>query len=243
MHTFSACPHDVAQDPEKWNAFAEYLGQTEALKSRFEKYLSFDEFAAHFSDFDLAYAHPLHAVHLSRVMHFIPLTKYNNVFDEAIVISSKSNRAPSLKDMTNREVACIHGTPSHAATLIDFSRKHPDINFRPLKKANYPDVLMAVAQSEAPYGLILKSVWDMMVAMKDRVVPIYATSTKELVHVFMLSPALSESAPAIKKAMIEMKDRDSGRAVLDRLKCDSLVDFTSDDLDRLADSLKICNFQ
>lgn len=238
---FSACPHDVAKDPEKWNAFNEYLASKNALKCDYEKHTSFDEFAENFSRFDLIYAHPLHAVQL-RERKFLPLTKYGNVFDEAVVIASKSMRNTSYKNLQGQPVAYVPGTPSHAAVLIDIANKHPGLSFEQVRRTNYPDVLLAVSQGDASYGIILKSVWDDMIAMKDRVVPIYATSSNELVHVFMLSPKLINSYEAVKAAMTGMQEDIVGKAILARLNCGSLVDFNEENMRQLAQSLSVCGY-
>jgi hypothetical protein len=238
--TLGVCPHDVMKDPEKWASFAHEMRARCGLDCSFTPEKCFEKFAEGFAGYSLAYAHPLHAVRLWREHGFTPLAAYHETFDEAVLIASKRVADPSPQAMSAAKVSCIYGSPSHAAYLLDL-RKHalPDpTQWAP--KTCYPDVVMAVAQGEASYGVVLKSVWDTMMTLRDRVRPFYATAVKELVHVFMAAPSLRGREGELRDALTGMHRDDRGAAVLHRLGCDALVPFDERALIQIRDALDRC---
>lgn len=240
---FSACPHDVILDPEKWQALVNYLHAKKVFDGHFERYTSFSEFAENFSRFHFAYAHPLDAVELVRKHKFTPIAYYNNVYDEAVIITQKLNSSPSFEAATKGLTALVNKTPSHAAFLIEAHDRNISIEYQPVLKDNYQDVLMDVALNVAEYGVILKSVYDDMLVMRDNVVVFHTTSTKKLVHVFAVSPQLKESSAAIQNALLHMHKDPAGQDILSRLKCDKIVSFDAADIDKLEADLSVCVFE
>lgn len=144
--------------------------------------------------------------------------------------------------MDEQKVAFVHQTPSHAAFLIDRLRHYPEVEIDPVIKDTYPNVLMAVSIQEALYGVILQSVWEQMISMKDSVNHFYTTKLQELVHVFMVSPDLSEIVVPLRKALLEMHLDTEGKKILNRLKCDSFTAFGTGELEALSKSLSLCDF-
>jgi hypothetical protein len=240
QHILGVCPHDVVKDPEKWIEFASELRTREALDCSFTPEFCFEKFAQGFPTYALAYAHPLHAVRLWRELGFTPLAAHADTFDEAVLIANKQVQSPSLATMSGGSVACIHGSPSHAAYLIDLHNRSLPAPPRWVAKTSYPDVVMAVAQGEAPYGVVLKSVWDTMMTLRDRVRPFYATGTRQLVHVFMLGPTQIERAGAISRVLTEMHQDARGVAVLSRIGCCQLVPKSISDLATIEAALTTC---
>jgi hypothetical protein len=243
QHVLGVCPHDVVKDPEKWMEFARELQKRGVLDFSFSPELCFEKFAAGFSSYTLAYAHPLHAVRLRREMKFIPLAAHANTFDEAVLIANKQVNGPTLSKMGNGSVACIHGSPSHAAYLIDLHDRALPAPAHWVAKTSYPDVVMAVAQGEAPYGVVLKSVWDTMMTLRDRVRPFHATTIRQLVHVFMLAPLQQARAEEIARILVTMHQDDRGLAVLNRIGCAQLVPVTEGDLGAIESALTNCGLR
>lgn len=240
---FSACPHDVILDPEKWQALVEYLHAKNVFDGHFERHTSFSEFAENFARFHLAYAHPLHVVDLVKNHGFTPIARYENVYDEAVVITQKLNANPSFEEATSGLTAFINGSPSHAAFLIEASDRNVPIDYQPVLKDNYQDVLMDVALNVAVYGVVLKSVWDDMLVMRDNVVVFHTTTTRKLVHAFVVSPTLKDHAADIQNALLSMHEDAAGKAVLARLQCEKMVPFSVTDVDKLQADLSVCAFE
>ena len=240
---FSACPHDVILDPEKWQAMVNYLHKKKVFDGHFERHSSFSEFAENFSRVHLAYAHPLDAVDLVRQHGFTAIARYSDVYDEAVIITQKLNSSPPLEAAAKGSTAFINGSPSHAAFLIEANDRDISIEYQPVLKDNYQDVLMDVALNVAEYGVILKSVFDDMLVMRDNVTVFHTTSTKKLVHVFAVSPQLSSSSVAIQDVLLHMHEDPAGRAILARLKCEKIVPFGAADVDRLQADLSVCVFE
>ena len=246
IHTnciFSACPHDVILDPEKWQALVNYLHAKKVFDGHFERHSSFSEFAENFSRFHLAYAHPLDVVDLVRKHGFTAIARYDDVYDEAVIITQKLNNAPSFEAATKGLTAFVNGSPSHAAFLIEANDCDISVEYQPVLKDNYQDVLMDVALNVAEYGVILKSVFDDMLVMRDNVVVFHTTSTKKLVHVFAVSPQLKDSSGAIQNALLHMHEDPAGQAILARLKCEKIVPFGAADIDKLQADLSVCVFE
>jgi hypothetical protein len=242
-HIFSACPHDSIHDPDKWAALSNTLAADLDLPLVFEKYTNFHQFELNFNRFDFIYAHPLHAARLSNRHGFIPLAKFDQVFDEAILIASKEVTNPSIKGFALNGVACIDGTPSHAAYLLAASRKGWPFPENPIYKNTYPDVVMSVAEREADYGIVLKSVWEHMADLKDRVVPFQTTDTRELVHIFMLRPTLKDFHKRMTEALAGLSEVEAGKQLLTRLCCERFVPFSDVDLNKLKSALQLCGFK
>jgi hypothetical protein len=239
-HILGVCPHDVVKDPEKWIAFGADVAARGALDCTFAPELCFEKFAEKFSSYSLAYAHPLHAVRLWREFGFSPLAAHAETFDEAVLIANKQVPSLSLASMSAATVACIHGSPSHAAYLIDLHHRSLPAPAKWVARTSYPDVVVAVAQGEAPYGVVLKSVWDTMMTLRDRVRPFYATATRRLVHVFMLAPTQKDHAPDMSRVLTQMHTDDRGAAVLARLGCHQLVPVSTADIGSIEQSLRAC---
>jgi hypothetical protein len=242
-HVLGVCPHDVMQDPEKWTAFAAELRARGVIDSSFTPEPSFEKFAQGFSSYTLAYAHPLHAVVLWRRFGFTPIAAYKETFDEAVLIAGKQVKSPSLAAIGQSRVACIHGSPSHAAFLIDLCARSLPSPTLYAARSSYPDVVMAVAQGEADYGVVLNSVWETMMTLRDRVRPFHTTKTRQLVHVFMAAPALKLRTEEVRTVLTSMHRDPAGRAVLDRLGCSELVPVTDTDLERIAAALETCGLK
>lgn len=242
QRVFSACPHDIILDPEKWSAFINYVQEKCGLEFEFKRFEEFDTFAKNFEHFSFVYAHPLHAIQLSKEQGFLPVAMYTETYDEAVIISQKHISGSDIKQIEGKSVACIHGSPSHAALLIDMHTNKVELEFDPISKNSYPKVLMAVSIGEADYGVILKSVWDDMLTMKERVRVHYTTSSHSLVHVFMLNPSLEKSLEKIRTALTEMATNKAGKEILNRLKCPSISPFGPKDLEKLAQQLLVCHY-
>lgn len=240
---FSACPHDVILDPEKWQAFVDYLHQKNLFTGHFERHNNFSDFAEQFARFHLVYAHPLHLVDLVINRGFAPIARYDGVYDEAVIIAQKNAKSPSLEAASISSVAFVNGSPSHAALLIEANDKKIPIQYEPVLKDNYQDVLLSVAIGVAEYGVILKSVWDDMLIMRDRVSVFYTTSTRKLVHGFVVSPELKNKASAIQKALLHMHEDKVGQAILQRLQCKKMVALTQNDVKKLDSDLSVCVFE
>jgi hypothetical protein len=241
-HLFSSCPHDNMHDPEKWVALTQHLAQACNLELGYERFSDFQLFEQNFNRFDLIYAHPLHASRLAARRNFVPLTKFDATFDEAIIVAAKTANPPQIADFANHPVAYVDGTPSHAAYLIAAHRQQWPGIVVPVVKTNYPDVMMAVVQGEASYGIILKSVWDGLTALKDRVTPFTITKTRELVHVFLVSPQLRDKDATITDALVALDSHEEGQAILRRLGCRRIVPFSDVDLQELRASIAVCRF-
>jgi hypothetical protein len=243
QHILGVCPHDVTKDPEKWSAFARELHARGGPDCRFAPETCFERFATGFDSYALAYAHPLHAVKLWRTFQFMPLAAYKETFDEAVVIANKQVKSPTLQDLTLKQVACIHGSPSHAAHLIDFQLRAIAPTTRWVTRTSYQDVVMAVAQGEAQYGVVLKSVWDSMMTLRDRVRPFHATSLRQLVHVFMLAPAHRLRAPQILDVLTNLHKDAQGETILKRLGCSQLTAVDENQLGRIESALDSCGLR
>jgi hypothetical protein len=96
--------------------------------------------------------------------------------------------------------------------------------------------------AEAPYGIILKSVWESMPNLRSGLNVVYTTSTCSLVHVFMISPALAAQRATVKSVPLDMANNPEGSAILKRLECPAISDFSEGDLTGLRNRLAVCNF-
>lgn len=239
---FSACPHDVILDPEKWTAFSNYLHKKTGREFDFKRFESFDIFAENFDSFDLVYAHPLHAVLLGNEKNYIPIAKYAETYDEAVIISRKTENGSDIRQLEGKTVASIHGSPSHAALLINLHKAGIKIEFEEVHRDAYPKVLMSVGIGEADFGVILKSVWDDMLSMKERVRVHYTTTSHSLVHAFMLSPKLKPELGKFREILTSMTSDAEGKKILSRLKCPSISAFGDSDLKELGQQLSVCNY-
>jgi ABC-type phosphate/phosphonate transport system substrate-binding protein len=239
---FSACPHDVILDPEKWTAFTRYIQNKTSLDFNFKRFESFDTFAQNFDSFSFVYAHPLHAVQLAQEKGYLPVAKYTETYDEAVVITRNTVTASGIQQIEGKTVACIHGSPSHAALLIDLHCAGKKVDFEEVHKDAYPKVLMAVNIGESDFGVILKSVWDDMLTMKERARVHYTTSSRSLVHVFMLSPKLQNDLEKLQSVLTSMQQDPMGKEVLARLKAPSISSFSEADLKQLKNNLDVCNY-
>ncbi len=236
------CPHDVVNDPEKWTEFTSYYLSKLKLSGAFERYFSFETFSLQFKRLNFIYAHPLDAVHLRRDHRFIPLAKYSEKFDEAVIICQKTFSKRNLSAIDQQMVSCVYGSPSHAAVLIDFHVNRKQISFQPLRKGSYPEVAIDVATNQAPLGIILKEVWDSMKDEYPQLEVFYNTYTKKLVHIFMLSPVFSAMKDEFLKELLAIDNTTHGKQILRRLGCHGLEAFSSEQLDELENALELCRF-
>jgi hypothetical protein len=239
---FSACPHDLIRDAGKWDALTSYLIENTRVDFDFVRHTDFDRFASEFSRFQFVYAHPLHAVQLQTQFAFTPVAKYRDVYDEAVIIARDTGAEFTLDKLQGQKVACVYGSPSHAATLIAISQTSPGVSFTPARKPHYPAVSLGMRAAEAPYGIILKSVWENMPNLRSGLNVVYTTNTCSLVHVFMISPALAAHSATLKRVLLDMVNNPQGNAILKRLECSAIAGFGEGDLACLRNTLAVCNF-
>jgi len=228
---FMVCPHDTANNPDKWYHFAQYLTQSLTNSIQFEKSLDFPDFHGQLTTGGLIYANPQDSLRLIKEYGYIPIARSSNLFDEIVFIANTSIENPQIRDLADNDVITVN---SMLVTRVGV--KHlfdQDIKPASLKPAeSWMAVVKAIFRNEVKYAFVYKDFYEGLNGLsKSGVQKITETYDGTIHHSLLVSPELENIADKLQLCLVEMHqhgEREEG--ILKSLGIDQFMAVSKQDI-------------
>ncbi len=176
--------------------------------------------AIHADQLDLVYANPFDASLLIREKHFAPLTRADNLQDEAVVLVADHHPARRIEDLRPDTVIAATDVPDiemMGMIMIEPADLNRN-NTRRITCDNYVIVAKQLLNGDADIGFFLAEAFDSLSDLvKNQLRPLVRSQIQVIHHSLMAGPALHERHAALRKLLTTMHTSEKGQSVLDAL--------------------------
>ncbi len=212
------CPHDTADDPERWFVFTQYLNQRlEGVRIGFGPVDGFDAFRERMARTDLVYANPQDAHRLSVDHGHRLLMSPSNLFDEVVIVASPNQDADSLAAIDGQTVATVpellptcQALASLRAAGVRPAALHPC--------DSWLSVMNAVARRQAPFGFVYRDYFDRLGHFSRRMVRVLQRGdTRSARHALLTGTRAAPWNEPLGRLLAGMHEDPAGRRCLDSL--------------------------
>lgn len=211
------CPHDTANNPERWYLLAQYLSARLKTHIKFDIALDFQEFHENLAEGDLIYANPQDSLKLIEERGFVPLVKPKGIYDEVVFIANNSLPNPSIKSMANNKIATagsfiakmgLHILENHAITPGEI-----------VNQESWLTVVNSVVRGEVNYAFLYDGTYhELSDYSKEMINAFFFSKEKFAYHSFNISPKLLDKRAEIESVMLQMGETPKGRSLLEALE-------------------------
>lgn len=227
------CPHDTANNPDRWYMFVQYLAQKLDDHINFEISLDFADFHDHMNNADILYANPTDSVTLIDTKGFAALVRPSNKFDEVVFVANEEVASPTLQSLDGAQIASVKSLlPTKIALHIldEAGIKPAEI----LDNDSWTSVISSIWRGEATYGIIYKDTYDELSEQGKGMVNVFSTSDEKIAfhNVVVGNNGLAKKAD-IEGALLAMHSDDKGKEVLTALGIDQWLATTPDDIAKI----------
>lgn len=216
---FAVCPHDTAREFEKWAMLNTYVNKHLNLKSRFELYLNFAEFAADLESekFLWAYLNPADFIKVRRLFGYAPVARPQARFDIAYVAGARGgDQDPSPFVGANQRLAAVNG---YLFWLVRDRLRHEGIAFQHVPAKSYGEAMTLVERGEADRCVTYNEHFDALTASVRERYFIYLTVDPGLSHVIVVHPSVpTEVQNALAGLLLSAAGSTDGQKTLAALK-------------------------
>lgn len=211
------CPHDTAQNPERWYFFTQYFSNVLKIPVCFENYLDFAEFHQHLSEADIIYANPQDSINLIKNMGFVPLVRPDKKFDEVVFIASTDIDTPNLFSLQGTRVASVARLlPTKIALYI--LNKHAIKPKEILDCNSWLGAVNSIIKGETNFAFLYKDTYEALSAYSKEMINAFFISEERLAfHCLNISPRLLDQQAQLVNALTTIDTDEAGREVLKKL--------------------------
>ncbi|MFN8453960.1 MAG: PhnD/SsuA/transferrin family substrate-binding protein [Anaerolineae bacterium] len=212
------CPHDTAQNPEKWYFFTQYLSNVLKIPVYFENFLDFAEFHQHLSEGDIIYANPQDSINLITNMGFAPLARPDNKYDEVVFIAGADIDSPTLRSLAGERVASVtRMLPTKIALYV--LNKHAIKPKEILDSNSWLGAVNNVIKGEVNFAFLYKDTYESLSAYSKEMIQAFFISEEKLAfHCLNIGPRLLEKQAELTNGLSAMDVDEAGREVLKKLE-------------------------
>jgi phosphonate transport system substrate-binding protein len=227
------CPHDTANNPDRWYRLAQYLSQKLEAHITFDISLDFADFHANLNQADIVYANPSDTLMLIEQHGFAALLHPANVYDEAVIVASNEVANPSIESLNGQTVAsveCILATKIGLHYLASHGIKPAAIQ----NYESWTAVISGIWRGESQYGFIYKDTYDELSEQGKSMVSVFATTNEQVAfHNIVVGRNALALKDALTQTMAAMPTDEKGQEVLAELHFEQWVPTTQEQLDAI----------
>ncbi len=229
--TFMVCPHDTANNPDKWFQLAQYLSKNLSRGVQFSQSIDFAEYHQKLSQADLIYANPQDSLKLIKEHGYIPVARPSNIHDEIVFIAGLQNDAPVMEDITDEEVISVN---SMMVTRVGIKYLF-DNNIRPARirsQATWMAVVKGIFRGEYKYGLVYKDFYDGLNGLtKSGFTTLEQTSDGTIHHSILIANRYEEMAGEFQSCFVGMSnENDRSHEILQGLGFDRFLAVSNEEI-------------
>lgn len=224
------CPHDTAQNPERWYFLTQYLSQQLGMHVEFEQSLQFSEFHERMADADLVYANPQDSLELRHQHHFIPLVRPANLYDEVVFVASESVNQPTLAMLAGQRIATVTNMllTKVALQLLHQQAIHPG---ELINKDSWLAVVNSLIKGETDFAFVYQDTYNSLSATsREMLQPFYRSTQQVAFHNLQLNPRQSQHKSQLEQLLLLMNSTPKGVEVLERLSISQWLSVTETEL-------------
>ncbi len=227
------CPHDTANNPDRWYRLAQYLSQHLDIHINFEISLDFADFHANLPKADIAYANPTDTLTLVQQHGFAAILHPANVYDEAVIVANHDITAPTLESLQGQPVASVE---SILATKIAL-RYLASQGVQPASIQNYESwtaVIGAIWRGEVHYGFVYKDTYDELSEQGKGMVNVFAATSEQIAfHNIVVGRNALPHKEALTQTLLAMPTEATGKEVLAELHVEQWLPTNQEALDEI----------
>ncbi|MCS7312889.1 MAG: phosphate/phosphite/phosphonate ABC transporter substrate-binding protein [Acidobacteria bacterium] len=226
----SACPHDTADRPERWFAFAQQLSRRTSLSVRFLLALDFPEFRKMFPELDLVYANPNDALNLLQRQGFIPLARMDGHFDEGVLVCRQDDPHDLSRVPGSRLATCV------SLVITDIVVRHlakqgVELLGEMVDRPSWSAALASLLHGEVDLAILYR---DFFLSLKpetrQKLMVVAESNERTLFHVFLVAPRRQAMIRDLQQALLGFHQEEASAKVLRELGCERLVPATSEEV-------------
>lgn len=227
------CPHDTANNPDRWYLFVQYLVQTLGIPINLNLSLDFADFHDQMKTADIAYANPSDTIVFLEQHGFVAVARPSNKHDEVVFVSNHDVPAPSLQSLQGVPIASVENLlPTKIALHILESQ-----GIKPSSVHNcesWTSVIGCIWRGEFNYGVIYKDTYDELSEQGKGMVKVFATSDERVAfHNILIGRNAQAMKAEIEQAFLAMHTSDKGKSVLTELAIAQWLPTSADDIARI----------
>lgn len=229
------CPHDTAQNPEKWYFFTQYFSNVLKIPVSFENFLDFAEFHQHLSEGDIIYANPQDSVNLIANMGFAPLVRPDNKYDEVVFIANADIDTPTLHSLEGQSVASVtRMLPAKIALHI--LNKHAIKPKKILDCKSWLGAVNCLIKGEVNFAFLYKDTYESLSAYSKEMINAFFISEEKLAfHCLNIGPRLLEKQTELTNGLSAMGADEAGREVLKKLEMERWLTVSQQEIEAIKD--------
>lgn len=235
MSTFhlSVCPHDTANNPERWYIFVQYLAQQLSVSIQFDISLDFQDFHASLSTADLVYANPTDTMYLIEQKGFLPIARPADMYDEVVFVASHAIDNPTLESIQGNSLASVTSLlPTKIALHILHKRSITPSEVA--DRESWLSVMGSIWRDEASFGVIYKDTYDELSDQgRGMAKALWTSNEKVAFHSFVLGPKLADRKAEVEQLLLGMHADEKGKNVLQELHLTKWLGIQQSELDTM----------
>lgn len=220
MSTFNflVCPHDTANNPERWYIFVQHLAQTLSVHIHFDISLDFQDFHANLHSADLVYANPTDTIYLVENKGFVPLVRPADVYDEVVFVANHAIESPALEAIHGKTLASVTSLlPTKIALRI--LSTNSIVPSEVVDRESWLSVMGSIWRDEVNFGVIYKDTYNELSDQGRSMAKAFFTSDEKVAfHTIVLGPKLAERKGDVEQLLLGMDTDEKGKDVLQELR-------------------------
>lgn len=228
---FMVCPHDTANNPDKWYQLAQYLSKLLSAGIQFHISLDFPEYHQNLTQGGLIYANPQDSLRLIKEYDYTPVARSSNLFDEIVFIASLAVNNPCLQDMQADQIISVNSmmvTRVGIKHLID----REILPVRILPRTTWMAVVKAIYREEFKFGMVYKDFYEGLNSLTKRgFITLDQTRGGTIFHSLLVSSKYKEMAEDIQLCLVAMENQNErAQKVLQELSIERFIPVSRKDI-------------
>lgn len=228
--TLLVCPHDTANNPERWYVFVQYLVQKLGVEVQFTIMLDFADFQEHLSNADIVYANPTDTLHLIDQRGFVALARPSNIYDEVVFVANHEISNPTLESLHEQPLSSVSSLlPTKLALHLLKARSIIPSSIE--NHESWLGVIGSVWRNEVPFGIVYKDTYDELSEQGKSMVHAFSTSDERVAfHNILVGRNASEKRAEMEQLLLHMHSDEQGAELLQQLHVEKWVPTTDHDM-------------
>jgi ABC-type phosphate/phosphonate transport system substrate-binding protein len=224
------CPHDTANNPDRWFMFMQYLAKALDTHINFDISLDFSDFHEHLGTADIVYANPTDTLKLVEQHGFTSLVRPSNLHDEVVFVANVDVANPELPTLQGQDIVSVKNMlPTKLGLHLLKARSIEPASI--VDSETWTSVIGTIWRGEAQFGMVYKDTYDELSEQgKSMVNAFYSSDERSTFHTLVIGRNALDKKDALQEILLAMHTNDDGKNVLHELHMEQWVVTTKDDL-------------
>jgi hypothetical protein len=223
------CPHDTANNPERWFLFVQYLAQHLDKHLQFDISLDFTDFRDNVNKADIVYANPSDTLKLLKD-GYVAVGHPSNLYDEVVFIANLDVAQPTLESLAGQPILSVAALqPTKLALHILAEKGIASAGITDCD--SWTSVIGTIWRGEAQYGLIYKDTYSELSEQGKEMIQAFYTSDERIsFHNILVGKNAAAMSDDIAALLLAMHTDEKGNSVLKELHVEQWVPTTPEQI-------------